>query len=347
MNRLTLKMLLRSIRRSLGRFLSILGIVALGVGFFAGLKSSFPAMQRTADNYLRAQHFHDFRLLSTLGFTESDREAFARLDGVAAAEGAYFADAFVRCGGEQSICHLTTLPREVDVPELTAGRMPRKAGECLADSRIFSEKDLGKTVTVLDSNDPDTLAMLRYDSYKIVGLARSPRYISGERGDTELGAGRIDGFLLLLPECFDSEAYHELLLWCDLPGAIYSEEYDAAHARMESAVKTLQNSLGAERQRSLRADAERELRDGQDEINDGWKEYREEKRKTDRELADALRELEDGQKKLDDGRRQLEDGRAALEAGMALIPGAWRQIEENRALLDEKKAELEQGRMHS
>ena len=70
MNRCTLKMLLRSIRSSLGRYLAILGIVALGVGFFAGLKSSYPAMQRTAENYLRKQHFHDYQLLSTLGFTE-------------------------------------------------------------------------------------------------------------------------------------------------------------------------------------------------------------------------------------------------------------------------------------
>ena len=89
MNRCTLKMLLRSIRRSLGRYLAILGIVALGVGFFAGLKSSFPAMRRTADDYWRQQHFHDFQLLSTLGFTEGDRAAFEEADGVAAAEGAF------------------------------------------------------------------------------------------------------------------------------------------------------------------------------------------------------------------------------------------------------------------
>ena len=345
MDRLSVKMLLRSIRSSLGRFLSILGIVALGVGFFAGLKSSYPAMHGTADRYLRAQHFHDFRLLSSLGFTEADREAFAALEGVSAAEGAYFADAFVEQSGRQKLCHLMSLTGSVDVPVLTAGRMPRKAEECLADSRVFSEKDLGTTLTLADSNRDDTLSLLRRRDFTIVGLARSPRYISGERGDTELGGGRIDAFVFLLPECFEGGVYHELLLWCDLPGELHSEEYAAAHARMERPVRTLQNELGAARQRTLRGNALRELSDAQKEINDGWRAYSDEKRKTEKELADARVELDNGRAELEDGQKKLDEGRAALESGMAQIPAAWREIEANRALLDEKRAELDEGRV--
>ena len=67
MNRYTMRMLLRSIRGTLGRYLAILAIVALGVGFFAGLKSSYPAMKGTAERYLKEQQFYDFQLLSTLG----------------------------------------------------------------------------------------------------------------------------------------------------------------------------------------------------------------------------------------------------------------------------------------
>ena len=39
---------LRELRRSLGRWLAILAIIALGIGFFAGLKASKPAMLLTA-----------------------------------------------------------------------------------------------------------------------------------------------------------------------------------------------------------------------------------------------------------------------------------------------------------
>ena len=93
MDKYGLKMLLRSIRSSLGRYLAILAIVALGVGFFAGLKSSQPAMQSTVDEYMRDNRMFDFQLMSSLGLTESDRAAFAQLDGVKYAEGAYGVDA--------------------------------------------------------------------------------------------------------------------------------------------------------------------------------------------------------------------------------------------------------------
>lgn len=344
MNRCTLKMLLRSIRRSLGRYLAILGIVALGVGFFAGLKSSFPAMHHTADDYLRQQHFHDFQLLSTLGFTEGDRAAFEQEAGVAAAEGAYFVDAYVEHAGEQTVCHLMSITERVDIPELTDGRMPRSAGECLGDNRIFSEKDLGTTLRLGEDNDEDTRSLLKNDSFTIVGLVRSPRYISSERGDTTLGSGRIEGFVMLTPQTFDSEAYHELLLFCDLPGEIYSEEYDAAHARLEDRIKALQNSLGNTRLRELRAEADEKLQDGRRELDEAWEEYRDKRAETEKELADALKKIEDGEKELADGQKELDDGREKLEAGMAQLPAAWQQIAENRALLDEKQAELEAGR---
>ena len=344
MNRCTLKMLLRSIRRSLGRYLAILGIVALGVGFFAGLKSSFPAMHRTADDYWRQQHFHDFQLLSTLGFTEGDRVAFEKADGVAAAEGVFFADAYAEHGGTRSVCHFMSITERVDVPELTAGRMPRGTGECLGDNRIFSESDLGTELTLGEDNDADTRALFTRGSFTIVGLARSPRYISSERGDTTLGSGRIDGFVLLTPQAFDSEAYHELLLFCELPGEIYSEEYDDARAHAEGRVKTLENTLGTARLRELRAEADEKLADGRRELDEARQEYRDKRAETEKQLADALRELEDGETELARGQQELDDGREKLEAGMAQLPAARREIEENRALLDQKQAELEAGR---
>ena len=123
-------MLLRSIRTSLGRYLAILAIVALGVGFFAGLKSSYPAMLSTADRYLREQRFHDFRLLSTLGFTDADAAAFETLDGVALAEGGYFADAWMERDGHRLALAVLSLPEKVDLPVLTAGR-PCEGGDAI------------------------------------------------------------------------------------------------------------------------------------------------------------------------------------------------------------------------
>ena len=65
------KLTLREIRRSLGRFLAIAAIVALGVGFFCGLRLTKTAMVRTLDAYAEAQQMYDFRLVSTIGFDET------------------------------------------------------------------------------------------------------------------------------------------------------------------------------------------------------------------------------------------------------------------------------------
>ena len=340
MNRYTLKMLLRSIRASLGRYLAILAIVALGVGFFAGLKCSMPAMVSTADEYLRRQHMYDFRLLSTLGFTPEDETAFRELEGVSEAEGAYFADAAVESGEERFVVHFASVTKRVAVPLLTAGRMPENPGECLADDAAFAEKDLGRVLTVSADNETDTLEMLTRDGFTIVGLARSPRYISVDRGTTSLGSGSVKGFVLLLPEAFDSEAFHEMLLWCDLPGEIYSETYSAARDRMETGVKSTLTRRGQLRYESIRADAEAEFAKAQKEIDDGWAEYTDGVKKLEDELADGRARLEEARAELNDGWRAVTEGRRQLEEGMAAIPAAKAEIERNRQTLAESEAQL-------
>ena len=170
MDKYGLKLLLRSIRSSLGRYLAILAIVALGVGIFAGLKSSQPAMQSTVDEYMRDNRMFDFQLMSSLGLTESDRAAFAQLDGVKYAEGAYGVDAMAAVGKTEEPYRFMSVTENVAVPLLVAGRMPETDGECLADAGAFSEKDIGKTVQLSEDNDADTLDMFTSRSYKIQRL---------------------------------------------------------------------------------------------------------------------------------------------------------------------------------
>ena len=56
----------REIKASFGRFMAIFAIIALGVGFFAGLKVTKEGMTATVKDYLHRYSFYDFRLLSTL-----------------------------------------------------------------------------------------------------------------------------------------------------------------------------------------------------------------------------------------------------------------------------------------
>ena len=325
MNSETRKMLLRSIRSSFGRFLAILAITALGVGFYAGLKSSQPDMLRSADDYLRRQKMYDLQLMSSLGLMKSDPAAFRRLPGVDAAEGACFADAYARVGeGEEEVWHFQTLTREVAVPELLLGRLPEGADECLGDSSVFKEEDLGRHIVLTDSNSEETLEHFAGREFTLVGIARSPRYISVDRGSSELGSGRPAGFVLLPALAFTDEVYHELLIWLDLPGEIYSEEYADALRRLRPSVETLLNRRGLLRAETLRRENSEELRRARKELDDGWSEYR-------LGLQQAAQELAEGEQKLQAAQDTLDAGWAELVKNEADLAANYRDFNEEYA----------------
>mgnify|MGYP000284827332 CR=1 FL=1 len=202
----------RELRHSLGRFLAIVAIVALGVGFFAGLKVAQPAMLRTGSQYVQKTELFDYRLVSTLGLTQEDADYFAGLDGVRAAEGARSVDLTAEFDGEGMTLKALTLSDAVNRPSLTAGRMPERADECLADADRFTEADLGKTLTVQAASVDDAFTQT---AFTIVGLAETPLYLGAERGTTSLGGGTLNGFVLLQPEAFAMDYFTEIYLLLD------------------------------------------------------------------------------------------------------------------------------------
>ncbi len=340
---MTRKTLLRTIKATFGRYIAILAIIALGVGFFTGLKSAEPAMRNTAEDYWAELRFYDFQLLSTLGLTEEDVDAFAALDGVTAAEGGYSMDALAEVEGQEETLALQflSLMEETTLVELTAGRLPESADECLADAYAFTSEDIGKTITLSDANDEDALDTFAVTEFTIVGVAQSSRYISTDRGSTSLGSGTLTGFVYLPKEAFSSEAYHEILLCCELPGSLYSEEYETARDEMEERIKALLEERGLLRYTELRTEGEEELADARQELDDGWAEYEDGRA----ELDDAAAELADARQELDNGWAEYEDGKAEAEAELAdaaaKLTDAWQELDDGWAGYEDGKAEAE------
>ncbi len=333
MNGNILKMLLRSIRATFGRYMAILAIVALGVGFFAGLKSSEPAMSGTAHDYLEQQRMYDFQLMSSLGLTDGDVQAFNELEYVKYAEGGYTLDVLLQRDEKQEAFKFLSITDEVCVPVLIEGRMPENAGECLVDSLFFTSEDIGSKIRIAPGNEQETLDMLRYGSYTIVGIAKTPRFISVERGSTHLGSGSISGFVLLTEEGFDSDVYHELLVCAELPYTAFSDEYDAARDAMEGDIKAFLNQRGALRYKELKAEADQEIADARKELDEGWQEYEDGKQEARDELADAAAQLRESQEQLDYGlgqidayQKQIDDAYVQIPLGIADID---RQLEQN------------------
>ena len=122
------------IRKSPGRFLSIFFIVALGVAFFSGIRSSEPSMRITGDAYFDGANLMDIQVMSTLGITEDDIDAIEKVDGVELAEGSYSSDFFCNTEDKQYVLHVMSLTDEVNEVSVSEGRLPEKTGECLMDA---------------------------------------------------------------------------------------------------------------------------------------------------------------------------------------------------------------------
>lgn len=251
MKNFTFKMLMRSIRTSIGRYFAILAIIALGVGFFAGLKNARPAMEKTAENYLGGHNLYDFELISTLGFTDDDVEAFSSLDGILAAEGGSSTDVLAYIGDtDEQVYKVYALPTKINTVEFMSGRLPQSESECAVDADMFTEEDIGRTIT-FESESEDGEYVLDRTEFTITGLVQSPLYISNERGTSALGDGTARGFIYVSPEVFTADVYTELWLDADIEYSLLSDGYTDAVNELEGSVASLLEERASARRDDL------------------------------------------------------------------------------------------------
>lgn len=328
------KTTLREIRQSLGRYLAIFAIVALGVGFFAGLRITKSVMVESADRYLKEKQLYDYRLLSTLGFEAEDVDALAEKEDVRSVEGAVAADIiYVDEDGNEHVLKAHSLMKNINGLEVAAGRLPQTATECIVDSALYDESAIGHSIVFSENNEQEDLDQFTYDRYTIVGIAQASAYIQFERGTTSLGNGRISGFMYLLPEGFDTEYFTEIYVKFNHDYPIYSEEYDTYMKAKESLWEDYCEMQGERRYQAIVAEAE-------DELADAEKDFAEEKADAEKELADAKKELTDAEAELADGEEQLKDGEEELADNKSTLDRKSRELADARKSLDEQKAEL-------
>ena len=366
-----LKLTMRQIRSSLTRFLAIAAIVALGVGFFCGLRLTKTAMVHTLDDYAEAHRMYDFRLVSTVGFDETDADVLAADARIASCEGEKSADALASVAdGAAKPCRFLSLPVQINLPGLKCGRLPQTAEECLADGLLYSEKDLGKTVVLTEENDEDTLDSFNRREFTIVGIAKSVLYINYERGGTSIGSGTLSSFVYILPEAFALDYETSLYLrLADRQGEVYSDGYTAcidaaepwvtqlaeraAYGRSdrlyEEAEQTLSDARETldEKQQEL-ADAKQELADAKQELKDAHQTYADgvvsladAKQEAEQELADAYQKLVDGQRTIEENEQKLADGEQELADGEKKLADAKQTYEENTAKFEKEKKQAE------
>ena len=348
MNRKLRKTTIREIKHTFGRFFAIFAIIALGVGFFAGVRVTTPAMVHTVDVYFQENQLFDYRLVSTLGWEQEDVEDILKHDDVRYAEGAISVDAMCVYADQKDtksadgvnseyVFKFHSLTKDMNKLQVVKGRLPEAEDECVIDSAMGDKPALGETIELLEANEEDTLDLFKNKKLKVVGWVDSSYYINFERGTTSIGTGTINGFIYVPMSAFDSDIYTEIFVKLDQDYELYSRQYKDYMKERKDEWKDFAKAQADKRYKRLIDDAQKEIADAEQEFKD-------KKADGEKELADARTELDDGKKKLSDADAELLDARETLDDSKIKLGDASSKLVDAKSELDDGKEELDKAK---
>ena len=361
---------IREIVKTKSRFLSILLICTIGVGFFSGVRATCDDMKTSADNYYDNNSLFDLRVMSTFGLTENDIKALSEVEGIDEVYPSKYTDLALHSGEKEFLTRVYSAQNgDINKIGIVKGRNIQNAGECLVSCNFLKSgvTEVGGKIALEDLTEADEFP-LKYKEYTVVGLYNTPMYISvTQRGSTNIGDGSLDAFMIVDEADFTQEVYTEIYVKSnELKNAkSYSDEYKKLRDKITEKLEELGVKQSEIRTEEVLGEAKQELADGEKELenakNDGKKELdkakaelesaKEKIENGEKELADAKKEIDDGkaqieeaEKKLAEVLAELTDGKKQLEEGKKTLDDTKKQLDEAQAQLDEKRKNLEQAK---
>lgn len=355
----------RSISGSLGRFLAIAGIVALGAGFYSGLRMTAPDMRIAADEFYDGTALMDIRVVSTLGFSDETLAELAAIEGVAQVMPARETDVMATVEGEQYAVRVHSLPEaaadstcedgvEVESDDegylnrlvLAEGRWPQAAGECVvsADSVTGAPFAIGDVIEITECSTgiDDTLATTRLT---IVGTVHASYYTSSSSlGTTTIGSGSIQQVAYVPDAAFaaDFPVSEAFLLVEGAASLVWgSAAYDEAVAEVVARLEAAADGIAEARTDEIVSDAREELAEARSD-------YEAQRDDALAQLADVKAELDEAYAELVSGEEQLSSAQASLDSSRSELSGQLAEAESalgsQRTQLAEAEAALEEAR---
>ncbi len=270
----------RTVQRTSPRFISIIAIVALGISFFAGMNATAPDMLDTMQEYMVSSNAMDIQVISTAGITDNDIEVVSSINGVEAVRGEKYVDGIVKANGatindidgSEMTVRVISLdindvvncnngyasPTYMNRPTLIEGNWPASSNQCVVDQSYLSTPEEFKIGTVLtvSGDSTDITGSLQNTEYTVVGIVRTPLYISYERGNTNVGTGKLGTFCYVPSENFLSDYYTSMSI--KLQGSEnfdpYSEEYEAFVSNYTRYLSSISGELLMPRITTLKAE---------------------------------------------------------------------------------------------
>lgn len=360
-NKTFFKEFFRTISRSKTRFFSIVTIIAIGVGFFAGINATEPDMILSADKYFEEKNLADFRVISPLGFEEEDIEQLEKLPGIEEVQAEYWVDIFAESEeGYTSIVRLYSYDEKdfidgngLNKITVDKGRLPEKSGEIVIQTGGNVPLDLvvGSEVRFIAPNGEDLSKMIEGETYTVVGTITSPLYIGYERGYTNIGDGSIDFYAYVHKDAFRLEKPNHVYVQTEKSKQLtaFTEQYDEHIENIQPSIERLGETITEEEKSSLME----EIRVGKEELEEKKSEAEAELSRAEDELIRAEAEIEDAEKQLREKEAELETelketekqilvGERKLLEGKKDYEAKLRQWEEGYSTYDYKRRDLEQ-----
>ena len=324
----------REIRGSLNRFLSILCIVALGVAFYTGIRSSQPDMQASADALYDGINLMDIRVLGDLGMTQQDVDALADIDGVTQARGGYTTFALSEQGGAQSVVSVISLAGDMNQVTLTQGRLPEAPDECFLDESYLRSAglSLGDTITLKSGKEDEKLSdTLATDTFTVVGAGSYAWYLNLDRGTADVGNGDVRYFICVPPESFSMDVYTVAYLTCNGADGLncYGDEYKDFIDEVKDRIEAIAGERCDIRYQEVQAEGAEKIADAKQEIADGEQELADAKQEladAEQKLSDAAQEIADGEQEIADGEAELADAKDELRRQQKKIDAGWEEL---------------------
>ncbi|MGL6106029.1 FtsX-like permease family protein [Romboutsia sp.] len=355
MKNMLYKDLFRDIKNSKGRYLSILCIVALGVAFFAGIKSAPIVMETTADKYYDDYNLMDIRVLSTLGLTNNDVKELKKIDEIEGIFPTYSIDTIVKENEQEKVAKIHALPLEdiksnnskdyINRVNVVEGRLPSKTGECVVEKSKMEGLNLkvGETINLYSGTSENLKDKLKTTKYKVVGIIETPYYLSYEKGSSSIGNGRINGIIMIPQEDFEMDAYNEIFLTLKDVKKVnsYSEEYSNKVDKASNKIEDLSKSRIEARYDEVVGKANEDLEKGKKEFKDKKSEVNNKLEKAQQDLNTYNRKIVIGEKTLKDKKDQAENqianGKEAISKGEKDLDNGYKQYEDGLKTFSENK----------
>lgn len=337
MKRAQRKDFFREIKKSLNRYLSILFIVALGVAFYAGIRSSEPDMRISADTYFDETRLMDIRVIGTLGISEENVSAIEAIEGVTKAEGGYSMDFLSEAGGIVYTLNVFSLCEQMNQMTVKEGRLPESPEECFVDEALMRSMELsvGDRINLRSGMEDALEDSLRQPVYTIVGSGTYSWFLNMDRGTSSVGNGDIDGFIAVLPEAFCLDYYTVAYARTEgLDGEIsYTEGYQDQVDLILDQIESIAGEQCEVHFAAVKGEA-------QEKIDEGARELADAEQEADEKLSDAAREIEEAEEELKDGREKLSDAEVQLADGKKEIADGKQELTDARTELADKTKEL-------